>query len=392
MKSLLLILRKPAYFAPAWVFSSINILVGTWILYIPQIKHKFLLNDAELGLALFFNALGLLSGIPLVPLINKKIGPGRSTKIGILLLCVAFNLPLLASSYWFLCASLFLIGVFSGFTDVSMNALISIIESRDKENLMSAAHGFFSLGGFIGAGVGSVYLFYFSEPRIHMLIITGVVILVNVGLAKHYDYIKEVKENKSKNQNISFLKTIRPVIGLSIIAFIVMFNEGAVEHWSNLYLFEVVGVPQSQAGLGFVLFSLSMTLGRFLGDELSQKIGSIRTLSYGCLIAVFSYGLILYTHAYTSTIGFGGLGFGLSVVVPEVFRLAGKNKTISASVAISTVSGIGFVGFMIGPVLLGIIANSASLLHSYIALLFSVALAWGIVFLFLNMKYKMDLK
>lgn len=387
MRSLQLILSKSIYFAPAWVFTSINILVGTWILYIPHVKDKFLLNDAELGFALFFNAIGLLSGIPLVPLINKKIGTGRSTKVGILLLCIAFNFPLLAPSFWFFCASLFLIGILSGFTDVSMNALITLIESRDKQNLMSAAHGFFSLGGFIGAGIGSVFLYYMAEPRIHMLIITVTVILVNVVLSKHYDYVIEVEKTKSKKENTPFLRTIRPVLGLSIIAFIVMFNEGAVEHWSNLFLIEAVGIRQSQAGLGFVLFSLSMTFGRFLGDELSKKLGSIRTLSYGCLVAILSYGLILSTQTPASVAGFGGLGLGLSVVVPEIFRLAGRNKTLSASVAISTVSGIGFMGFMVGPVLLGVIANTTSLIHSYIALLFAIILAWVIVILFLKNKY-----
>ena len=103
MRSLLLILKKPVYFAPAWVFTSINILIGTWVLYIPQIKHKFLLNDAELGFALFFNAFGLLLGITLVPFINKKIGAGFSTKIGITFLCITFNLLMLAPSYLFFC-------------------------------------------------------------------------------------------------------------------------------------------------------------------------------------------------------------------------------------------------------------------------------------------------
>lgn len=369
------------------MFTSINILVGTWILYIPHIKHKFLLNDAELGFALFFNACGLLSGIGLVPLIHRRIGTGRSTKIGIILLCIAFNLPLLASSYWFLCTCLFLMGVLSGFTDVSMNALISIIESRDKENLMSAAHGFFSLGGFIGAGVGSVFLYFFFEPRIHMFLVTVSVVIVNIVLARHYDFITENKENKVKNQDATFLRRVRPVIGLSIIAFIVMFNEGAVEHWSNLYLFEVVGFKQSQAGYGFILFSLSMTIGRFLGDELSKKLGSIKILSYGCFIAILSYFLILNNETYTSIIGFGILGLGLSIVVPEIFRLAGRNNTLSASDAISTVSGIGFIGFMIGPVLLGIIAKASSLTNSYIGLLFTIIVALIIVIVFFKKKY-----
>ncbi len=82
MKSLQLILSNLKYFAPSWVFSSINILIGTWVLYLPHIKIKFELNDSQIGLALFFTACGLLSSIPFVAYVNKKIGTGNSTKIG----------------------------------------------------------------------------------------------------------------------------------------------------------------------------------------------------------------------------------------------------------------------------------------------------------------------
>ena len=88
-----------------------------------------------------------------------------------------------------------------------------------------------------------------------------------------------------------------------------------------------------------------------------------------------------------SVLGFGGLGLGLSVMVPEIYRLAGKNKALPTSVAISTVSGVGFVGFLIGPVLLGVIAKVSALFYSYVFLLSSLLLALGIVGVYLRRKY-----
>ena len=381
MKSLQLILRDLRFFAPTWVFSSINILIGTWILYIPYIKTKFSLDDAEVGFALFFTACGLLFSIPLVPSINMRLGTGYSTKLGVLMLALGFNFPLLAPSYEWLCAALFMIGVFSGFTDVSMNALMSIIEVREKKHLMSAAHGFFSLGGFLGAGVGSLILLQFTAPSLHMLCMSLFVVVTNLVLSKHYQDIKETSSKKSLDEKQNFLSSLRPVLGLALVAFIVLLNEGAVEHWSNLFLNEVVGIPLNQAGFGFVLFSLTMTLGRFLGDGFSQKLGPYKTLAYGCMVALIGYGFILLTHPLISILGFGCLGLGLSVIVPEIYRLAGENKTLSTSVAISTVSGLGFVGFLVGPVLLGIIAKFSALFYSYVFLFCSVFIAFGIVFL-----------
>jgi fucose permease len=367
MKSLRLILSNAKYFAPAWVFSSINILIGTWILYLPYIKLKFDLNDAQIGLALFFTALGLLISIPFITIINKKIGVGKSTKIGVFLLAIAFNLPLLAPSYVLLCSSLLLVGLFSGFTDISLNALTINIEKKEEQNFMSAAHGFFSLGGFVGAGVGSLFISQFSNPQLHMLLISVFVIVTNLFLAKNYELI--IGEGKAKSNKDPFLfKSIKPLLVLAIIAFIILFNEGAVEHWSNLFLFDVIKVSESKAGLGFIVFSLTMTIGRFLGDGFSHKMGSRKTILYATIIAFVAYLFIIMSSLFLSVIGFGLLGFGLSVIVPEIYRIAGKNKDLDTSFAISIVSGIGFVGFLVGPVVLGAISNWSSLVMSYVFL------------------------
>lgn len=377
MKSLRLILSNLIYFAPSWVFSSINILIGTWILYIPFIKLKFALNDGEVGFALFFTALGLLITIPFIPKINKRIGVGTSTKIGIFLLAIAFNFPLLAPNYILLCASLMVVGVFSAFTDVSLNALTSNIEKREQQNFMSAAHGFFSLGGFVGAGIGSLFISQFSNPQLHMGIISVFVMITNLFLSKNYAFVVGDKKEKS-TKNLSFFKTIKPLLVLAIIAFIIMFNEGAVEHWSNLFLFDIVKVSESKAGLGFIIFSLTMTIGRFLGDGFSQQLGSRKTIVFSTIIAFVGYLFIIMSSLTFSVLGFGLLGFGLSVIIPEVYRIAGNNKDLETSFAISIVSGIGFVGFLVGPVILGAISNFSSLVISYVFLSILIIIAFGL--------------
>lgn len=388
MKSLRLILGNKQYFAPAAVFASVNVLIGTWILYLPHIKMKFAIDDAQVGFALFFTACGLLISIPFVPFVNKKLGTGKSTMVGIIGLAVLFNLPLLASSYSALCLSLLLTGIFSGFTGTSMNALVSIIERRDGQYFMSAAHGFFSLGGFIGAGLGSLIV-WFAVPVYHMVLVSTCIVLITILLAHNYVHVVEPVQEQSVEKP-SIFKYFKPMWGLSIIAFIIMFNEGAVEHWSNLFLFDIVHLSENQAGYGFVVFSLTMTLGRFLGDGLSAKLGAIKTISFGCVIAVAAYLFILTANMYLSILGFGVLGLGISVLIPELFRLAGKTKNMNTSVAISVVSGIGFTGFLVGPVLLGFISTASNLVMSYVFLLLLVANAFLIIHFHLRAKFKND--
>ena len=385
MKSLNLILSDTRYFAPSWVFACVNILTGTWILYLPFIKQKFDLNDGQIGFALFFTALGLLISIPFVPYINKKIGVGRSTKIGIIALAILFNFPLLAPTYISLCICLLIMGVFSGFTGISMNALVATIEKKENQNFMSATHGFFSLGGFIGAGVGSLLMSQFSNPSFHMLVITIFIILTSFLLAKNYENIKNIPVQESIKK-VSVFRYLKPLLVLSIIAFIIMFNEGAVEHWSNLFLFDVVQVSESKAGLGFIIFSLTMTIGRFLGDGVSYKIGAIKTIFFGSVVAFIAYMLIITANLYVSVLGFGLLGFGLSVIIPEIYRLAGKTKEIDTSLAVSFVSGFGFVGFLIGPVLLGAISNWSTLTSSYLFLAALLVISFFLAFFGLKRK------
>lgn len=367
MNSLKLILKNIKYFAVVWVFSSLNFIVGTWVLYIPTVKRNLNLNDSEIGLALFCLALGILCFIPLIPYIIKRNGLGKVTFFAIALFAIAFIFPLLMPTYISLCISLFIVGVFTGITDITMNALVSKIEQTDTINIMSAAHGFFSLGGVLGATIGSVLMPIFNVPVYHMLAISTFIILLNLTLSKYYFNILEEEQPKEKNK-FNF-KIIKPLIAISFIAFVIMSSEGAIEHWSSLYFIEIVKVTeQNLAGLGFIVFSTTMTIGRFFGDGISAKIGSAKIILLGCILALIGYGCIMVGQFEISVLGFGIVGLGLSVIIPELFRMAGKTKGVKASVGISIVSGIGFAGFLLGPVVLGLISNSFNLKMSFFTL------------------------
>ena len=368
MNSLKLILTNVKYFSVVWVFSSLNFIIGTWVLYIPYVKTKLILDDSQIGFALFCLALVILTFLPLVPYLSKKLRLGRLTFFAIVLFTLAFIFPVVMPNYVSLCISLFIVGVFSGITDVAMNALVSEIEKKDAVNIMSAAHGVFSLGVVLGATVGSILMPIFTLPVYHIITVAVFIILVNLVLTKHYYSISEQQQSKEKD-SIS-LKKIRPLIAIAFIAFVIMSSEGAIEHWSSLYLIEVVKITQQNlAGLGFIVFSIMMTIGRFFGDGISAKIGSIKIILLGCILAIMGYLCILVSELMITILGYGIVGLGLSVIIPELFRMAGKTKGVKASVGISIVSGIGFAGFLLGPVVLGYISNSYSLKTSFLTLL-----------------------
>lgn len=351
-----------------WIFASLNICIGTWVLYIPYVKQTLALTDAQIGFALFCIAFGIITFLSIVPYLSKLFGLGRLVFFGIVFFSFSFLFPLFMPTYITLCISLFIVGVFSGITDIAMNALISELEIKDNVTIMSAAHGFFSLGGFVGAALGSLLMPFFTHPFYHMLSVFVVVVLVNLWFRKHYFLISE--EQKTKGKNVFTLKHLQPLLPIAFVAFVIMSSEGAIEHWSSLYFIEIVKIEnQYLAGVGFIMFSVMMTFGRFFGDGISAKIGSLKIILLGCTMAILGYILVLSSQFYVTILGFSTLGLGLSVVIPEVFRIAGKIKGVKASVGMSVVSGIGMLGFLIGPVFLGYISNSFNLKISFFVLL-----------------------
>lgn len=367
MNSLLLILSRKRYFAPVWVFASINIMVGTWVLYIPRVKEKLAIDDGDIGIALFCYAVGGLFAVTFSSKLIDAIGVGKATLYGIIIFSLLFLFPIVAPSLVLLCISLFAAGMSSAFTDIAMNALVSELEKEDEVNFMSAAHAFFSLGGVLGAGIGSLVIGVVTFPFIHIMGVAFVLIVTNVLLA--INFIAIVNKPVEKESTGFSLKLLKPIFALTIISFIVMGSEGSLEQWSKLYLEDVVGVSlEWLAGFGFVIFSAAMTIGRFFGDEISSRIGSYRIIIYGLLIAIAGYTAILSRSQDLSLIGFGLVGIGFSVIIPELFRVAGKAKGVTPSQGISIVAGMGFVGFMAGPAIMGSLAAAFSLWTSYLAL------------------------
>ena len=381
MRSLRLILSSPRYFGPAWVFASLNILFGTWAIYIPTVKESLAIDKSQLGIAIFFLSLGVFTVFPFAAKIINKLGVGKATWYGVLCSCAAALVPLLAPSYYSLMASLFLFGASNGFTDIAMNTLVTELEKQDQTNFMSAAHGFFSLGGVL-AGLGSFLIGPLGNPVLHMGIAVTLVLVVNLVFYKKFEHIVAAPINK---EGFS-LKVFKPLLLLGLISFVAMGSEGAIVDWSGLFLKEISIAPEALWGAGFLGFQITMTLGRFLGDGVSGKIGSVPMVAWGAVLVMSGYGLVLTTGVYLAIIGFSLSGIGFSVMVPELFRIGGKVEGIESSQGISFIAGSGYAGFLCAPPLLGQIADASSLVSCFWVLLFCALFIFGATFVLQRRK------
>ena len=378
MKSLLLIVGNSRYFGPSWVFASLNILFGTWAIYIPTVKESLAINNSQLGIAIFFLSLGVFSIFPFASTIINKIGVGKTTWYGVICSSVAAMLPLLAPSYYSLMAALFIFGATNGFTDISMNTLVTEIEKKDGVKFMSASHGFFSLGGVL-AGLGSFLIGPLGNPVLHMGMAVLLVLVINFMFYKKFVTVLAapiVKEPFS-------LGLFKPLMLLGIISFVAMGSEGAIVDWSGLYLKEVSLAPEALWGVGFLGFQITMTLGRFLGDGISGVMGSVKMVALGTLLAVVGYLLVLTSNTYLAIIGFAICGLGFSVMVPEIFRIGGNVKGVDSSQGVAFIAGTGYAGFLCAPPILGFLAENYSL-----KLCFTVLLGVALLILMATLKLK----
>lgn len=376
MEALKLIFSNGRYFAPAFVFATLNILIGTWAIYIPKIKSSLGIDEGQLGVAIFCMAMGTLLLIVLAPKIMERLGVGRATAWGIFVAIFTFIVPFTTDNYSWLCVGMFVVGAFFGFTDVAMNTLVTELEKEDNVHIMSANHGFFSLGGLLSGGLGGFFLAENNVPIYHLLVVIAIVLGVNSIFVSYYYTIKTAAIDKVTFQ----LKNFKPLVVLAFIAFLVMASEGAIVDWSALYLEQVSLAKVSWIGLGFTAFSGTMALGRFFGDSISKSFGSRAIILIGTVIGIIGFAAILLVTPIFVILGFGLVGLGLSVIIPELFRIGGKTEGIPASQGISFISGTGFFGFLVGPVLLGYLADISSLKLSFFALLTFICLAFLLAF------------
>jgi fucose permease len=253
--------------------------------------------------------------------------------------------------------------------------LVTELEKEDKKKFMSASHGFFSLGGVL-AGLGSFLIGPLDNPPLHMGLAVALVLTVNVIFHRKY---KDVVAAFVEKEPFS-LKLFKPLLLLGLISFVSMGSEGAIVDWSGLYLKEISEAPATLWGAGFLGFQITMTLGRFLGDGISSKIGSIKMVTFASVLVMAGYGLVLTTGTFWAISGFALSGLGFSVMVPEVFRIGGNVKGVDSSQGVSFIAGTGYAGFLCAPPILGFIADSSSLVTCFLVLLCCAFLILGATF------------
>jgi MFS family permease len=339
------------------LFASNGLTISSWVVHIPVLKEQLQLNDQMLGFALLGAGLGSLLTMWISGWLMARYSSRTIALLSGILFPVSLMGPALATGFWSLAIALVLMGGANGLMDIAMNSQAASYERLIGRPVMSSFHAGWSLSCWCGSLCGSLFL---AEPG-WLILHLPLIALIGSGLTIVANRRLLSTERSRKNAAIlSFPRGILAVFGL--LCLIVMMTEGAVADWAGVHLRVEYRVAESMTVFGYNAFSLCMTAGRFAGDRLAHSFGRKGVIVVSA--AVSTLGLVSAALAPTSWLcvaGFALTGCGMANLVPLLFSLAAVRAGTDVERATSSVFATGYLGFLIGPPLVGLISNHTSL-------------------------------
>jgi MFS family permease len=357
---------KRARWAVATIFAANGFLMGAWAPQIPPLMPRHNIAESTLGLVILCLGIGAVGAMLFSGRLIARFGGKRVLRVFALLMIPTLpaivHAPNLISL--FLAAALF--GAIAGSTDVAMNAQAVTVERALGRAIMSASHGFWSLGGFIGGGLGAYVLAHWGEV-FQAWAASGVVLGILALALPHL--LDDAPVHIEETHHNHFLPRDAKLWLLGVLALFSMVPEGAVMDWAAVYLQKELGADAFRAGLGFAAFAGAMAIMRFSGDAIRNRFGAVKTLRVSGLIgAAGLLGGALAPTDWVAMASFAFAGFGVANMVPVMFSAAGNHPGLPAGQAISTVTMVGYAGILIAPASIGYIAEHIGFRATYATL------------------------
>lgn len=361
-------------------FLNSGIAVACWAPMVPYAKLQLNLSETELGLMLFLIGIGALVAMPLSGFLvhryeNRRLIPIASPMLAITLPFLAFT-----PNVFSLCIALFFFGAILGVLNISVNSQAIAVEKLVGRPMMSNFHCLFSFGGLIGAA-SMTLLLELGLGLLPCTLLLSVFILLVTGTQCKFLIDCHSEDNGSSNsqsRNLRFPPLI--VLFLGFLCFISFLAEGAVLDWGAILLRSAHGYEISIAGIGYAFFAVAMAIGRWSGNYLRFYINDATMIRGGAAIAAIGVMIALnVSWGHLELLGFFLVGIGAANIVPTLFSSAGKLPGISSSLALTTMTTLGYIGLLFGPASIGFIADKTSLYTalSGVALLLMFVAVWG---------------
>jgi len=359
---------------PRWAtvatFGVNGVLTGSFASRIPALKSTLHLTDSVLGRTLFAIAVGSLASLQVAGWVVRRLGSRHGSGVGATATVAGLAITGATGELAIVAVGLFVYGAGLSLLDVAMNSQAVLVEQSYRRPIMSSFHAMYSAGALLGAAAGAfaAHVHFGQQAQYVLVAVIGFVLLMSAissmnptdDVPASTDAPLAVDRATPAPTSSPSRRVPRTIMIFGAIAFAGLLSEGASADWSGVHLRDSLHWTESAAARGFVVFQLFMTIGRTIGDRVIAALGPRRTLTNASALAAAGFAIGLATHnGWMFVAGLGTLGLGLSVIVPVVFSAAAAQRGDTGA-AIARVSTIGYAGFLVGPPLLGQLAQWSS--------------------------------
>jgi MFS family permease len=340
-----------------WLYFGLNgFAVGMWVVHIPNIEHATGISHSTLGLLLLVLGGAAFTGMQVAGPLVDRLGQRRLVPAAGVLLGIALAGPGLAHSWWTLGLALILIGFGNGSIDVGMNAQAVVVERGYPRPIMAAFHAMWSIGGAIAALIGAATL-RAGVPTEVTLGLSGVLCVVIALAARPFLLEATIEEEQEPDQERA-KPPAKLVWALGGLAFGLMLSEGVANDWAALHFRDILGTSVSTAAYAYGAFAVAMTVGRFLTDRVAAVVGPAAIVRWGAAMAAVGLTIVIVVPwVPVALFGWALFGLGLAGGVPQLFTAAGNLDPRAAGALMARVVGLGYVGLLAGPALIGGLAH-----------------------------------
>ena len=368
----------PAAAGAAWVtpprlimavFFVQAVSMTNWAPRIPDVQQRLGLSPGALSICLLSMSLGtFVMTIFNGPLI-ARFSARTMMAIGMCVFSAMLMLPGLAWNGPSLFVFLFVMGASYVIVDVAMNVEAARIQTAIGRRIMSTCHGFWSLGAVVGSVMGAQFAEAAVPTWLHLLIVG--VIMLPFGLASVWALpVLPAAAAVTRERRPAIAFPTIALAGVCIYVFGAVLAELSARNWGAAYLRDVLGTSAAATGWGLGAFSLTMAAGRLVGDRLADRFGPVALGRFCAFTGVVGMAaLVLANGLPLALVGFTAIGFGVSVGFPLAMTAAAGRTDRPPAINVASVALIAYSGSLVGPPLVGFVADGAGLRIGLAALL-----------------------
>ena len=342
------------------------------IVRLPLVRELVNVTTAELGIILLCGSLGAILSVTQAGRLIAKFGTRAAIIFGSTLVLVGLvgeAIAIVNHSAFGYALLAFIAGLGMGIADVGINVDGAAIETASSKTVLPKMHAAFSIGTFIGAGIGTLASRLDINLLAQMSAVAGLTVLLPLFTAKYLpanngmDDFAAKDPSSAKEPKVSVWRN-RTVIYLSIAILGLTLAEGASNDWLTIALVDDFDQTATMAGIGYAILLGAMTLTRFFGGNLADKFGRVLTLQVCALTGVAGMLLIILSgNVYVAFVGAAMWGCGVALGFPLLLSAAGEGENAARKVAF--VASSGYMAFLVGPPLLGFLGQAWGLTNMF---------------------------